>query len=160
VRTLAEQPHVHVAQHGAEAVGILEQGLAAVLPTGAQLVVTELRTRHGRALEQAPAVDQCERPGAPAGNGLRRHGARQEGPHHRVERGGLVHAQHRKRVTVAALAERLDLVGCQQRGDGFHGLGVRPQTSRAYSRIVRSDEKKPMPATFAIAFFAQAAGWS
>ena len=49
--------------------------------------------------------------------------------------------------------------GGGHRGGGHQGFGVMPQMRVAYSRIVRSDENAPMPATLAIARAAHCAGW-
>jgi hypothetical protein len=107
-----------------------------------------------------------------AGGGQHHHGAGagQEGAHRPPASGVPVRAQHGERVAVAALADQVEIGG-----SGHHGLsrwlflwwwqlqsaqacGATCQICAAYSRMVRSAENGPMPATLAMALRDQASG--
>jgi hypothetical protein len=70
------------------------------------------------------------------------------------EYGGTV----RTPSTSARAARSALAVGTFVNGPGYGATGVRLHTSRAYSRIARSEEKYPMQATLRIAFAAHARG--
>jgi len=157
VRAFAEQPHVHLAQHGAEAVGVFLQRFVAVGPAHTQLVAAA-RGQGGGPAEHAIGMQQRQCPGACAAHHHHGHRAGEETAHVHGLVGPQVRPQHGTGVAVAAQAQGVDLVRVRHLVSlQAQVLGVMPQTSRAYSAIVRSEEKKPMPATFAMAFLAQAA---
>ena len=151
MRTFAEQPDVHVAQHGAEAVGVFDQRFTAVMPADAQLVGP---FDAGHAFEHTVGVHCPQRPGVRASRDLHGHRARQESANQRRSVGLEVRPQHGENIAVLPFAQGFDRFGGEHRA--IQVLATMPHTARAYSRIVRSAEKKPMPATLAMALRAQA----
>jgi hypothetical protein len=151
VRALGEQPCVELPEQGAEAVGVIELGAAAVGPTGPQPIGPG-RIMFG--LEDAFGVPARQLSG-PTGRQQRQgDGAGHERPHPIPGAGVDMRAEHAERVGMPALGQRDEVLRIEHQR-----RTSRCQTWWAYSRIVRSDENGPMPATLSRALRAQWRGW-
>ena len=152
VGALAQEPDVERAEHRAVRVHVVDDPLR-IGVAGAQEVAREPRDR---SLEKARpmALPQGPEQLAVAGRHLDLVGAGHERPHQQAA-ADVVHAEHRERIAMAALDDRLHgraSEGARGRRRGHRFGAGRPQTSSAYSRIVRSEEKK---ATFAVFWMAE-----
>ncbi len=155
VRTLDQQIVVGLAQHRAEAIGVVEvPGAAGV--GGVQPIGDGRRQPLGQALEHPVLMALLERgdQAALGVSGLERGGMGREG----ADRQPLfddVRTQHGERVPVARLGDGGDLVPPETPAGGSAWLQVFStgtfQMSSAYSRIARSDENHPTWATLSMA---------
>jgi hypothetical protein len=113
VRAFAQQPGIHLAQHRAEAVGVVEQRSLAIGPDHLQPVVDAAGQR---ALEQPGGIARLQRgqPFATAGgHGHHLRGAGQEGRQPGVARGSRMQPEHAEGIGVPALAQQLDVAFVQ-----------------------------------------------
>ena len=173
VRAFGQQPGIEFAQQRAETVGVVLQLHTAIRPGDLQAVGRTVGGQRGLAVPHTIGMQRLQLAQA-AAVGHADHGHRagiwQKGPHRHATRGVAVWAQHRKRVAVAAVAQAVNLVGAEHGGLSPVLLVRLPlpragqacastcQIWAAYSRMVRSAENGPMPATLAIALRDQASG--
>ncbi len=163
VRALHQQVVVHLAEHRAKAIGIIEAPGAAVV-AGEQAVGRRGLGATHQALEHPGDVAPLELREGPAVSvaGLQPVGVGSEGADHHTL-GHDMGAKDGEGVAVQRTHDGLDLVLAQapalgERGGQLFITGTF-QISLAYSRMARSEENHPMWATFSIAERRQPA-WS
>ena len=161
MRPLGEQPEVRLTEQRWEAVRVFEQRDPACLPSHLQQIgLSVLAGDH--ALEQIAGISALQFGELPSGSSLvsagidRRHrrdrgGTGHEHPQCRVPVGAAMRSEHRERVGVTRLTQ-CPSVFC---GDAHRGDGT-CQIRLAYSRMLRSEENAPIPATLAMALCTQA----
>jgi hypothetical protein len=136
VRTFAEQPDVHLTQDQAEAVRVFRHRAAAVLPVHLQLVARRRAGRWQQAFEDAIGMQHLQWPFAAVDQGSKGGCPGQPAPQRDLTTCCRLRPQHGERVAVRAPAQGFDIGAAQHQL-----LAWMPHTVRAYSAIVRSEEK-------------------
>ena len=161
MRPLSEQPEIRLTEQRWEAVRVFEQCDPACRPSHLQQIgLCALAGDH--ALEQIAGISTLQFGELPSGSGLviagidRRHhhdrsSTGHEHPQRRVPIGAAMGAEHRERVGMTRLTQ-CPPVFC---GDAHRCDGT-CQMRSAYSRMLRSEENAPIPATLAMALCTQA----
>jgi len=153
MRALGKQPGIKFAEHRAEAVGIVDQRRGRARPVHPQPIAAR-RQRGQAALEDAVGV-HAEQIGqhrrARRSDGPYRLCAGKESPQAPGPRAIRMRPEHAEGIGMPGLEEGSEVVGA-------HRSGSTRQMRLAYSRMLRSEENAPMPATLAMARAVQSAG--